>query len=199
MRPATAEQDKAAASGPGRAKGLRTRAGLAGVTLAMTGLAVLLCSTFTAEARNDILPFGLLYGTPEVPEQADDVLIRIWSQGGRIHLRFIPNGQPHEIDGSLLATGKGLLKDTIVLTDAIRIRQSRPARLDFDGRLTQRVEGLDVILADDFQSLILDIKIDGRRQPENIRIGGDRDRPLTLPVEFALGDPALGWLDRFGF
>ncbi|MFP6665324.1 MAG: hypothetical protein VCC00_14105 [Deltaproteobacteria bacterium] len=162
-------------------------------------LATLLFAAFAADARNDILPFGLLYGSPEIPEQTDEVLIRVWSQGGRIHLRFIPDGQPHEIDGSLLATGKGVLKDTTPLSDAIRIRQPRPARLDFDGRLTGRVEGLGVILAGDFQSLIFDIKIDGRRQPEKVRIGGDRDRPRTLPVEFALGDPAVGWLDRFGF
>jgi hypothetical protein len=190
MPTATAERrDPAATSGR---RGAARRLGTA-------LLATLLLGAITAGARNDILPFGLLYGSPEIAERAGEVVVRIWSEGGRIHLRFIPNGRAHEIDGSLLATGRGILKDTTPLSDVIRIRQPRPARLDFDGRLTTRVEGLGVILAGDFQSLVLDIKIDGRRKPESIRIGGDRDHPRLLPVEFALGDSASGWLHRFGF
>lgn len=152
------------------------------------------------ESPGDILPFGLLYGKPELPGTGEETSVRVWSEGGRIHIHFIPDGKPHEIAGSLLATGDGVLKDTDPgAPGRLRIRQPRASRLDFDGALGEQPVHLSVILSGDFDSLLLDLKIDGRRVPERVGIGGDRDRPERFPVEFALDGPSSNWLNRFGF
>lgn len=171
-----------------------------GILLAALALAGLCQSAFAQDlAETDILPFGLLYGSPELTEQDDALKARVWSEGGRIHIRFLPDGKSHDISGSLVATRDGILKDTSPVSAALRIRQPRPNRLEFDGRIKETVDGLSVILAGDFQSLIVDIEIDGRRQPALVRIGGENNAPKLLPIEFALGDPRARWLDRFGF
>jgi len=160
---------------------------------------VLLSLPATARAQLDSLPFGLLYGSPEIQLPAPEVHARLWSEGGRIHLRFIPDQTTHEISGSLVATGEGILKDIAPISEQLRIRQQRPNRVDFDGTSDRKLAGLDVILAGDFQSLIVDIKIDGRQLPQRLLIGSDRDSPNKLPVEFGLGGADETWLDRFGF
>ena len=160
---------------------------------------VLLSLPATARAQLDSLPFGLLYGAPEIQLPAREIHARLWSEGGRIHLRFVPDQRTHEISGSLVATGEGILKDIAPLSEGLRIRQQRPSRVDFDGTSDRKLAGLDVILAGDFQSLIVDIKIDGRQLPQRLLIGSDRDSPNKLPVEFGLGGADETWLDRFGF
>jgi hypothetical protein len=160
---------------------------------------VLLSLPDTARAQLDSLPFGLLYGAPEIQFPAPEIHARLWSEGGRIHLRFVPDQKTHEISGSLVATGEGILKDIAPVSKQLRIRQQRPSRVDFDGTSDRTLAGLDVILAGDFQSLIVDIKIDGRQLPQRLLIGSDRDSPNKLPVEFGLGGADETWLDRFGF
>ena len=51
---------------------------------------VLLSLPATARAQLDSLPFGLLYGAPEIQLPAPEIHARLWSEGGRIHLRFVP-------------------------------------------------------------------------------------------------------------
>lgn len=152
-----------------------------------------------AHAQSDRLPFGLLYGAPEITIPADQIHVRLWSEGGRLHLRFVPDGRTHEISGYLVATGKGVFKDTAPLTEELRIRQQRPSRIDFDGTSDTTINGLDVILSGDFDSLIVDLRVDGRQMPHRLRIGSDQDSPNKLPVEFGLGGSDATWLDRFGF
>lgn len=91
------------------------------------------------------------------------------------------------------------MKDTDAGSGQLRIRQPRPSRLDFDGPLENEPVHLSVILSSDFDSLVLDLEIDGRRIPDRVGIGGDRDRPERFPVEFALDGPSTSWLNRFGF
>jgi hypothetical protein len=162
-------------------------------------LAIFLAIPAGAQPRLDRLPFGLLYGAPNITVPAQEIYVRLWSEGGRIHLRFVPDNKIHEISGSLIATGKGVFKDTAPLSEELRIRQQRPSRIDFDGTSHTELNGLDVILAGDFQSLIVDIKVDGRQLPKRLRIGTDQDSPNKLPVEFGLGGADETWLDRFGF
>ena len=162
-------------------------------------LLVLLTLPSPGESQLDSLPFGLLYGAPEIQVPAPEIYVRLWSEGGRLHLRFVPDNRSHEIAGSLVATGKGVFKDTATIDEALRIRQQRPSRIDFDGTSIRTLNGLDVILAGDFQSLIVDIKIDGRQLPDRLRIGSGQDTPNRLPVEFGLGGADETWLDRFGF
>lgn len=164
-----------------------------------TVLAILLALPTHSFGRLDRLPFGLLYGAPKITVPAEQIYVRLWSEGGRIHLRFVPDNEAHEISGSLIATGRGVFKDTAPLSEKLRIRQQRPSRIDFDGTSENSLNGLDVILAGDFQSLIVDIKVDGRQMPKRLRIGSDQDSPTKLPVEFGLGGADETWLDRFGF
>ena len=165
------------------------------------GFLLLIAAALPAEASNrkDLLPFERLYGSPEILERQETLQVRLWSEGGRLHLRVIPDGTPHEFQGSLSATGKGILKDSVPLSRTTRIRQFKPGRIDFDGASDEKVSGFDVILAGDFQSLIFDIWIDGKQIVERVKIGSDRTPPAILPVEFGLGLADESWLDRFGF
>ncbi len=146
----------------------------------------------------DVLPFRLLYGNPgEIPP--DQTACYVWSEGGRLHIRITPDGDPREIEGELHVTPSGVLKDVSLEAPGLRIRQPAPSLLQFDMRTNDQPEELSVVLAGDVQTLRIDLRIDGERQPTALRIGERQERPKGLPADLALTGARASWIERFGF
>jgi hypothetical protein len=151
-----------------------------------------------AAAPADVLPFRLLYGRPSFASNGG-VTCFLWSEGGRLHLRLVPDGQPHRVRGELRTSKAGAFRDVTPSSEDLQIRQSKPSKLEFETRTGRKEEGLDVTLGGDFNQLTVDLLIDDAREPDAVRIGERRERPRGLPARLEVKGADPSWIERFGF
>jgi hypothetical protein len=150
------------------------------------------------DGTRDTLPFRIAYGQPAFTS-GDEVACYLWSQGGRLHLRISADTVPHKVEGELRTGGAGFFEDVAPLTENLRVRQPRPTKLLFDVRTERQEEGFDVTLAGNFHQVTVDLLIDGVRNAQAFRIGGQRTTPVALPARLDLRGGTSTWLERFGF
>jgi hypothetical protein len=151
-----------------------------------------------ADGTRDTLPFRVAYGQPAFTS-GDEVACYFWSQGGRLHLRISADTVPHKVEGELRTGGGGVFEDVAPLTENLRVRQPRPTKLLFDVRTERQEEGFDVTLTGNFRQVTVDLLIDGVRNAQAFRIGGQRTVPAALPARLDLRGGTSTWLERFGF
>ncbi|MEW6272404.1 MAG: hypothetical protein AB1689_24240 [Thermodesulfobacteriota bacterium] len=146
----------------------------------------------------DVLPFRLLYGRPSFTSNGT-VACFLWSEGGRLHLRLVPDGQQHRVRGELRTSKAGSFRDVTPSSEDLQIRQSKPSKLEFETRSAGKEEGLDVTLGGDFNQLTIDLLVDDVREPGALRIGERRERPRGLPARLEVKGADPSWIERFGF
>ncbi|HEY8517777.1 MAG TPA: hypothetical protein VIS07_19890 [Candidatus Binatia bacterium] len=151
-----------------------------------------------AEPPADVLPFRLIYGRPAFAIDTG-VACFLWSEGGRLHLRLLPDGGRHRVRGELRTSKTGSFRDVTPTSEDLLIRQPRPSKLEFETRTNGKEEGLDVTLGGDFNQLTIDLLIDDEREPEALRIGERRERPRGLPARLEVKGADPSWIKRFGF
>jgi len=151
-----------------------------------------------AEPPADVLPFRLIYGRPAFAIDTG-VACFLWSEGGRLHLRLLPDGGRHRVRGELRTSKTGSFRDVTPTSEDIVVRQSRPSKLEFETWSGGKEEGIDVTLAGDFNQLTVDLTVDEQRRPDAIRIGARREVPRALPTRLEVQGADPSWIERFGF
>jgi hypothetical protein len=145
----------------------------------------------------DVLPFRIVHGRP--PEGTAATLAILWSEGGRLKLRFHARSEPDLIEGELRMSRGGVFKDVRPLTENLRVRMPAPDTIRFDVAMDGMDEGFDVALSGDFSTLTVDLRVDGERRPTELAIGERAERPIALPAQLDLDDVSPAWVERFGF
>jgi hypothetical protein len=162
-------------------------------------LALVPCGDGAARADEigDVMPFGIVHGRP--PVEASGAAALLWSEGGRLKLRFQGMPPAAVVEGELRMSSGGVFKDIRPLTENLRVRMPTPDRVRFDVRVNGAVEGFDVALSGDFSTLTVDLRIDGQRRPTELAVGERAKRPAGLPLRLDLDEGAAAWVERFGF
>jgi len=146
----------------------------------------------------DTLPYRVVHGRPTFTAEGA-VTCYLWSEGGRLHVRVLPDGLPHRVRGELRTSRAGSFRDVTPSSEALVVKQSKPSKLEFETHTGATEEGLDVTLAGDFNQLTVDLSIDDVRVPEALRIGARRERPRGLPARLDVNGADPSWIERFGF
>lgn len=182
------------ATGPGRTGRARTALAAA--------LALIVATTGAQPApgatAGDTMPFRIVHGRPTFSGEAA-IACYLWSEGGRLHLRVVPSDTRHRVRGELRTSKAGAFRDVTPTSEDIVVRQSRPSRLEFETWSGGKEEGIDVILAGDFNQLTVDLTVDDQRRPDAIRIGARREIPRALPTRLEVKGADPSWIERFGF
>jgi hypothetical protein len=152
-----------------------------------------------AIAAGDTMPFRIVHGRPSFATEAG-VACYLWSEGGRLHVRLVPTEKRHRVRGELRTSRAGSFRDVTPSSEDLVIKQPKPSRLEFETHTgASKEEGLDVILAGDFNQLTIDLSVDDQRQPDAVRIGARRERPRGLPARLDVKGADPTWIQRFGF
>jgi hypothetical protein len=166
------------------------------------GLSTTVVDDVHADPIRDTLPFRVAYGRPAYDAE-DPPACYLWMEGGRLHLRFTPDRTPdrapHRIEGELRTSDGGFFEDVAPLSERLRPRQPRPAKLMFDTRVANVEEGFDVTPSGDYRHVTIDLLIDGNRNPAALKVGERQTSPAGLPARLRLHGSDPGWLERFGF
>lgn len=161
-------------------------------------LATLAGSPGHAAAPADSMPYRVVHGRPTfTPEGA--VTFFFWSEGGRLHLRVLPNGSAHRVRGELRTSRDAYFRDVTPLSEDLLVKQSKPSKIEFETHTAAKEEGLDVTLAGDFSQVTLDFTVDGVRAPGAVRVGARHAIPRGLPVRLDVKGADPSWIQRFGF
>jgi hypothetical protein len=168
-----------------------------------TALLLLLGASFRSAAAHaaapaDNLPYRIVHGRPTFTS-AGIVTCYLWSEGGRLHVRLLPDGVRRRVRGELRTSKSGSFRDVTPSSEDLVVKQPRPSKLEFETRTGATEEGLDVTLAGDFNQLTIDLTIDDVRVPDALRIGARSERPLGLPARLDVNGADPSWIQRFGF
>jgi len=177
------------------AAGIRVR--LAACAGALLATLVLAAATRAAPIA-DTLPFRLLYGRPTFTADGG-VAAYLWMEGGRLHVRIVPDGRRHRVHGELRTSRGGSFRDVTPSSEDLPIRQPRPSKLEFETVTGWKEEGLDITLLGDVTQVTVDLEIDGQRRPDAFRIGPRNERPRGLPARLDQHGADPSWIERFGF
>jgi hypothetical protein len=150
-----------------------------------------------ADPVRDTLPYRVAFGHPHYTS-GERTACYLWIEGGRLHLRISADRVPHKVEGELRTSDAGVFEDVTPLSERLRPRQPRPAKLMFDAVVEQDEEGFDVTLSGDFTYLTVDLLVDGERVPAELNIGERAEHPLALPARLRLRGSGSDWLTRFG-
>ncbi|MBM4242580.1 MAG: hypothetical protein FJ148_02040 [Deltaproteobacteria bacterium] len=151
-----------------------------------------------AVAPGDTMPFRIVHGRPSFTDEAA-IACYLWSEGGRLHLRVVPNQTRHRVRGALRTSRDGAFRDVTPTSEDLVIKQPKPSKLEFETHTGAGEEGLDVTLAGDFNQLTIDLTVDDQRRPEAVRIGAKREQPRALPARLDVNGADPSWIQRFGF
>lgn len=172
------------------------------VPILLLGLTLLLLASSsmaeeTDETVGDVLPFRILYGSPK-EEAKTGPHCAVWSEGGRLHVRFQPGDTPQEVSGEIRATPDGILKDAAIDGGSPRLRQPFPSLLQFDFRTGAVPEGFSVVMTGDIDVVRIDLRVEGDRRADILQLGERAEIPRGLPAELALKGIRADWFERFG-
>jgi hypothetical protein len=162
-------------------------------------LFTLLTATSTdAAPPADVMPFRIVHGRPSFASEPG-VKCYLWSEGGRLHLRLVPDATRHRVRGELRTSRSGAFRDVTPTSEELVVKQAKPAKLEFETHTGPKEEGLDVTLAGDFNQLTIDLLIDDVRRPDAVRIGAKGEQPRGLPARLDVKGADPTWIERFGF
>jgi len=146
----------------------------------------------------DTMPYRVVHGRPTFTPEGG-VTCFLWSEGGRLHVRIVPDGSRHHLRGELRTSREGYFRDVTPSSEDLVVKQSKPSKLEFETRTGAKVESLDVTLAGDFNQVTLDLEIDDVSAPGAVRIGARAEVPRGLPVRLDVKGADSSWIQRFGF
>lgn len=146
----------------------------------------------------DTMPYRVVHGRPTFTT-AGAITCFLWSEGGRLHVRIVPDALRRRVRGELRTSREGYFRDVTPSSEDLVVKQTKPSKLEFETRTGAKEEGLDVTLAGDFNQVTLDLKIDDASAPEAVRIGARREQPRGLPVRLDVKGADSSWIQRFGF
>lgn len=172
-------------------------------TVCRTVLLVLLAALLPSSAPHaaspaDTMPYRVVHGRPTLSAEGA-VTLFLWSEGGRLHVRLLPDSSRHRVRGELRTSRDGFFRDVTPLSEDLVVKQSKPSKLEFETHTGAKEEGLDVTLAGDFNQVTVDLTIDDVRTPQAVRIGAKRETPRGLPVRLDVKGADPSWIPRFGF
>ncbi len=108
---------------------------------------------------------------------------------GKICLALPKAARDSNINGkSVWKKDEFLMKVPTIIGDRVNVTQDENGCINFDSFCSDKIKGLDLNAEALSNGLIVEIKIDGKNQPEILCVGGDKDHPSESPFQLWLGD-----------